>query len=138
MNYSTSQTDFPQLTKKHDQDAGLDICSNEDAIIASKKSTVIATGLFLEIPDGHVGLIWPRSGLSIKNQIEVGAGCIDASYRGEVKIHLYNFGDYDFFIKKGDRIAQLLTIPVNLLRYQIKDNISSTDRGQNGFGSTGV
>jgi len=136
--YTTTQKDFQQLTKKHNQDAGLDICSNEDITIGFKKSALISTGLFVEIPENHVGLVWPRSGLSVKSHIEVGAGCIDASYRGELKVHLYNFGDYPFNIKKGDRIAQLLTIPVNLTRYKIKDNISETDRGHGGFGSTGV
>lgn len=132
------KTESPSLVKKNYQDAGLDIVSNENISINPKTSAIISTGLYIEIPENHVGLIWSRSGLSVKNNIEVGAGCIDASYRGEVKVHLYNYGDNIFEIKIGDRIAQLLTIPVNLNVYTDVDELSSTDRGAGGFGHTGV
>lgn len=126
-----------QLTKKHNSDAGLDIYSNEDITVYPSQSTLIHTNLYLEIPEGHVGLIWSRSGLSVKNKIEVGAGCIDSSYRGEVVVHLYNFSDKIYEIKKGDRIAQLLTVPINLGFYNKVEDLESTDRGEKGFGSSG-
>ena len=129
-----------QLTKKHDEDAGLDIMSAERVTILPLSSVVISTGLFLEIPFGHVGLIWSRSGLSCNHDIEVGAGCIDSNFRGEVKVHLYNHSDVSYFVNAGDRIAQLLTMPVNLNCYEEVENLdelSDTDRGENAFGSTG-
>lgn len=127
-----------ELTKTMFENAGLDIQSFEDITIPAKGSALIKTNLFLKIPKGCVGLIWSRSGLSVKNKLEVGAGCIDSNYRGEVKVHLYNFSDTDFVVKKGDRIAQLLTIPVLLDYYKIVANLGDTDRGENGFGSSGV
>ena len=131
-----------KITKKHDNDAGLDIYSDEDITIPSGSSLLISTGLFISIPDGHVGMLKSRSGLSVKHKIEVGAGIIDCGYSGEVKVHLYNHGDYDYWIEKGERIAQLLTIPVNLSRYELAPEIDTTSvnidsRGINGFGSTG-
>ena len=83
-------------------------------------------------------MLWSRSGLSVKHNVECGAGCIDSSYRGEVKVHLYNHGDEVFYIKKGDRIAQLLTMPINLSDYTPVDELPDTDRGEKGFGSSGV
>ena len=127
-----------QLTKANYQDAGLDIKSIEDVVIAPRSSKLISTGLYIAIPNNHVGLIWSRSGLSVKYNIEVGAGCIDASYRGEVKVHLYNHSDVPFMVTAGDRIAQLLTIPVNLKPYCDVVELDSTNRGTGGFGSTGV
>jgi dUTP pyrophosphatase len=131
-----NKSKFPQLTKKHEFDAGLDITSNEDTRVYPGGSTVVRTGLFLEIPKGYVGLIWSRSGLSVANKIEVGAGCIDSTYRGEVMVHLYNHGGLLLSIKKGDRIAQLLTIPCMITPYQEVTELTETDRGEKGFGSS--
>jgi dUTP pyrophosphatase len=131
------KSDLNQLVKKNFYDAGLDILSSENIIIAPNSSSLISTQLFVEIPDGHVGLLWSRSGLSVKYKIEVGAGCIDSSYRGEVKVHLYNFSDKPFTVLIGDRVAQMLTIPICLQSYAGVDSLSSTDRGDKGFGSTG-
>ena len=135
---SDSAKDLKQLTKKSIHDAGLDICSNENVTVLPHDSKLISTGLYLEVPAFYVGLVWPRSGLSVKNKVEVGAGCIDAGYRGEVKIHLYNFSDINFEVKRGDRIAQLLTIPINVSNYTQVDKLSETERGISGFGSSGV
>jgi len=128
------EADLP--VKKYFRDAGQDLTSIENLVIHSQQSRCISTGISIEIPEGHVGLIWSRSGLSIKNRIEVGAGCIDETYRGEIKVHLYNFSTVSFQIKKGDKIAQLLIIPVNLEKFIEIESLSSTERGENGFGST--
>jgi len=130
--------DSTNLTKRRYLDAGLDIKSNENCTIPPNDSKLISTGLFLQIPNGFVGLIWPRSGLSIKYKIEVGAGCIDSTYRGEIKVHLYNFGKEEVRIKQGDRISQLLTVPVCLDEYILVDKLDDTERDQNGFGSSGI
>jgi len=125
------------ITKKHDIDAGLDISSAEQLVILPKTSQVVSTGTRISIPEGCVGFIWSRSGLSVKNKIEVGAGCIDAGYIGEIKVHLYNYGDYEFKVEVGDRIAQLITIPINLNTYEQVNDLLETGRGIDGFGSTG-
>jgi dUTP pyrophosphatase len=125
------------LFKKYSTDAGHDISSNENSIIPPGESKVIKTGIQIEIPEGHVCLIWSRSGLSVKNKIEVGAGCVDSSYRGEIMVHLYNFNNIPFEIKKGDRIAQMLVIPINLAQFFETDLLNSGERDTNGFGSTG-
>lgn len=126
-----------KLTKQHPEDAGLDIYADEEVWLHAYTDRVISTGLKIAVPLGHVGLIRPRSGLSVKHCIETGAGVIDSGYRGEVKVHLYNHGPDDFLITKDMRIAQLLTIPVNLGEYVQVDRLDDTERGEGGFGSTG-
>lgn len=126
------------LTKKYKLDAGLDVCSSEGIIVPAKGSALVSTDLKIAIPDYHVGLLWSRSGLSVKHKIEVGAGCIDSTYRGEVKVHLYNYGEENFTINIGDRIAQLLTIPINVFDYVNAEDLEETERNLGGFGSTGL
>lgn len=126
-----------KLFKSFKFDAGLDISAAESGIVLSNGYSVISTDLFVNVPPGYVGLIWARSGLSIKYGISVGAGCIDSGYTGEVKVMLYNHGDLDYEYKIGDRIAQFLTIPINIEEYELVENFSnSTQRGSGGFGST--
>jgi len=127
-----------KLYKRHIFDAGLDIKSNEEIIIEPNARKLLSTDLYIKIPNEYVGIIWSRSGLSVKHGIQVGAGCIDSTYTGEVKILLYNFGDKPFKVNVGDRIAQLLTIPINIENYEYVKELDETDRGENGFGSTGV
>lgn len=136
--YGTYTTKKHKLTKKHEFDAGLDICSNEDTVIEPHSNKLVSTGISLHVPDTYVGLLWSRSGLSAKYGIEVGAGCIDSNYRGEVKVLLYNHSDKSFIVNDGDRIAQLLTIPIMLSEYIEVEELDDTTRGSNGFGSTGV
>jgi len=125
------------LTKKHFSDAGLDVPSYEDVIIPARGSAIISTNLFVAIDKGYVGMLCSRSGLSVKHKIEVGAGIIDSAYRGEVKVHLFNHSDEPFQVNKGDRIAQLLTIPVMLGYYTLSDSLESTERDLDGFGASG-
>lgn len=126
------------LTKKHALDAGLDIAANKTGVIKARNSKLVSTGLHIEVPFGHVGLIWSRSGLAVKHGVEVGAGCIDSGFTGEIIVLLYNHSEQEFKYNKGDRIAQLLTIPINLNYYEEVDKLNKTDRGFKGFGSTGV
>lgn len=127
-----------QLTKKHEQDAGLDVYSAEYVRIPAGQSDLISTGLYVQIPENHVGLLWSRSGLAVKHDIEVGAGCVDASYRGEVKVLLRNLGQESYIVECGARIAQLLTIPCYMGYYERVSELDPTDRNDGGFGSTGV
>lgn len=126
------------LTRANHLDAGLDVQSNEIITIPAYDSALISTGLIINIPKGHVGLLWSRSGLSVKHKLEVGAGCIDSGYHGEIKVHLYNHGEDSYTINIGERIAQLLTIPISLIEYeQVKEFEETSERGRKGFGSTG-
>lgn len=126
-----------QLRRNNPLDAGQDIFSAEDVIILAGQSALVSTDLRIQVPPGYVGLVWPRSGLSVKYQIEVGAGCIDAGYQGEVKVHLYNHSNNSYHVKVGDRIAQLLTLPVNLHDYEPIEEFADSERGEAGFGASG-
>jgi dUTP pyrophosphatase len=97
----------------------------------------VATGISVEIPPGHVGLVWPRSGLAVRQGIDTLAGVIDSDYRGEVKVVLVNHGTEPFAIAAGDRIAQLLVQPVARVRFT-RAALAPTGRGAGGFGSTGA
>lgn len=120
-------------------DAGADLCSIEDLVISPLERKPVSTGISIEIPEGYYGRIAPRSGLAYKNGIDVLAGVIDSSYRGEIKVILFNSDKENYFeIKKGDRIAQLIIEDHFNLEFEIVDDLSYTARGQGGFGSTGV
>ncbi|HDS09475.1 MAG TPA: dUTP diphosphatase [Firmicutes bacterium] len=101
---------------------------------------LIPTGIKIKIPAGYEGQVRPRSGLAIKNGISVlnTPGTIDSDYRGEVKIILFNAGKENFIVKRGDRIAQLVIVPVFKACLKTVDKITETDRNSGGFGSTGV
>lgn len=95
------------------------------------------TGVRMEIPDGCVGLIWPRSGLAAKHGIDTLAGVVDASYRGEIKVSIINHGHEDLEIKPGDRIAQLIIQRCELWNCVEVDELSDSERGEKGLGSSG-
>ncbi len=128
------------LLRGHCTDAGSDIRANENCIIEGWGFKLVSTGLYLSFPKGYAGIIKSRSGLAVKHGIETGAGIIDSSYRGECRVLLRNFSNVPFKIAIGNRIAQLLIVPVSLdIFFEIKkEDLSNTERGNNGFGSTGV
>ncbi len=95
------------------------------------------TGVRLQIPPGHVGLVWPRSGLAVRHGIDTLAGVIDSDYRGEVRVVLVNHGDEPFHVLPGDRVAQLLVQRVERAAFVAAPAIDETERGGGGFGSTG-
>lgn len=121
--------------------AGADLCAflDEPVLLKKGKSVCVPTGLFFEIPQGYEIQIRPRSGLAFKNGITVlnTPGTIDSDYRGEIKIILINLGEEDFVINNGDRIAQMVISPVTQASFSLVTELSSTDRGDGGFGSTG-
>ncbi len=118
-------------------DAGFDLYSSENTSIAPNARSLVGTDVAMAIPKGHVGLIWPRSGLAVKLGIDVFAGVIDAGYRGEVKVCLYNSGSDTVEIEEGDRIAQLLIQKVDNFFIRKVQELDDTDRGSGGFGSSG-
>lgn len=128
------------LPKYHSEEAaGFDICSNELILMAPNSRRVVGTGLYFEIPVGYEAQIRPRSGLAANHGITVlnSPGTIDSDYRGEIKVILYNTGAY-YKIKPGDRIAQVVMAPVAYMQIREVKEISETERGSGGLGSTGV
>ncbi len=117
--------------------AGADLRASEALAIPPGGRAAVPTALHLEIPPGHAGLVWPRSGLAVRHGIDTLAGVIDSDYRGEVKVVLVNHGDEPFTIAKGDRVAQLLIQPVERARFEAATGVAATERGEGGFGSTG-
>jgi dUTP pyrophosphatase len=118
--------------------AGYDLSSAVDAVIPPNGRLAVSTGISIGLPEGTYGRVAPRSGLAFKYGIDVFAGVIDADYRGEVKVILYNSGDQHFFIKAGDRIAQLILEVIKIPDVAVVLEIDDTSRGTGGFGSTGV
>ena len=121
----------------HTGDAGADLTASQKMLIPPRDRLLVTTGIHLEIPEGHVGLIWPRSGLAVKKGIDCGAGVIDSHYRGEVKVLLFNHSDNEFHIEPGDRIAQILIQKVERVQFIPVNELSETARNKGGFGSTG-
>jgi dUTP pyrophosphatase len=117
--------------------AGADLRASEAVTLGPGERAAVPTGLQLEIPPGHVGLVWPRSGLAVKHGIDTLAGVIDSDYRGEVKVVLVNHGRDVFTVAPGDRIAQLLVQKVERAEFRRGDALAASDRGDGGFGSTG-
>jgi dUTP pyrophosphatase len=117
--------------------AGADLRASEALEIPPGGRTAVPTGLRLAIPAGFVGLIWPRSGLAVRHGIDTLAGVIDSDYRGEVRVVLQNHGGEPFRIAPGDRIAQLLVQPVVRATFAHAERLAGTERGEDGFGSTG-
>jgi dUTP pyrophosphatase len=117
--------------------AGADLRASEAVVIAPGARAAVATAVRLEIPAGHVGLVWPRSGLAVRNGIDTLAGVIDSDYRGELKVVLVNHGEEPFRIAAGDRVAQLLLQRVERGRFTAADQVAPSERGASGFGSTG-
>lgn len=123
--------------RNHPTDAGLDIYAVEHATLRPGVHAVLPTGVHIEIPEGCVGLIWPRSGLAAKHGIDILAGVVDAPFRGEITVSLINHGHEDVEIKPGDRIAQMLVQPVMLWDCIQVDELSDTERGEQGLVSSG-
>jgi dUTP pyrophosphatase len=124
--------------KSHRTDAGFDLFADETSWIFAKQRTTIKTGISFEMPNNMAGLIWPRSGLSVKKGIDVLAGVVDSGYRGEIMVCLYNTSDEDVEINRGDRIAQIIFQEVPMISLLLRDELETSQRGSNGFGSTGT
>lgn len=122
--------------------SGCDVCAHikEDITLNAGEHKLIKTGLYVEIPEGYELQVRPRSGLALKNGISVlnSPGTIDADYRGEIGVILINHSNEPFIVHNGDRIAQLVFAPVVQARFNVQSDLSDTNRGTGGFGSTGV
>lgn len=126
-------------TAAHDGDAGLDLVAISSHEIAPGAGAAVRTGLAVEIPAGHAGLVLPRSGLAARHGIGLAnaPGLIDSGYRGEIKVLLHNAGAQKFEVSPGMRVAQLLVVAFAPLRPVEAEGLTPSERGTGGFGSSG-
>ena len=123
-------------TRAHPWDAGLDLYAVEDGYIRCNQSRIFDTGVHIAIPEGFLGLVKSKSGLMCNHGI-LTDGTIDAHYTGPIKVCLFNHGGSKYEVKAGDKIAQLVIVPCVMPHLELVDSLEETDRGDNGFGSTG-
>ena len=123
-------------TKAHETDAGFDLYSREDKVIHGKSNACFDTGVHMELPEGTCGVLMSKSGLNVKYDI-LSTGLIDEGYTGSIVVKLYNEGIRPYTVRKGDKISQLVLMPYVKTPIEIVDSLSSTDRGDAGFGSSG-
>ena len=124
----------------HPGDAGADLVSTEDVTLQPGQRATVGTGVSIALPDGYVGLVVPRSGLAARHGITVvnSPGTVDAGYRGEIRVTLLNTDATEpYSISPGDRIAQLIVMPVTRARFIPVERLPGSQRGEGGFGSTG-
>ena len=125
-------------TRGSDHSVGYDLYSSEDVVVPCQAGrALVGTGITVVLPPGVYGRVAPRSGLAVKHCIDVGGGVIDPDYTGEIKVILFNHGENDFEIKKGDRIAQLVLERCETPPVEEINIVEDTERGSGGFGSTG-
>ena len=122
--------------RAHETDAGLDLRTPIRVTVPAGDSVVIDTGVHIEIPRGYAGFLKSKSGLNVIHGI-VSEGVIDAGYTGSIHVKLYNLGDVAFDFLAGDKITQLVIIPVLTPRLELVNSLEETERGDGGFGSTG-
>lgn len=126
-------------TRAHDTDAGLDLYARENMIVPAHGYATFDTGVHIELPKNTYGKIESKSGLNVKESIVSCGGVIDEPYTGSIVVKLYNFGDADYEFKKGQKVAQLIVQPcLYVVLEETKTWNRKTDRGESGFGSTGV
>ncbi len=125
-------------TYAHATDAGMDVYAATDVIVPAHERTLVPTGVAMAIPEGYVGLIWDKSGIATKRGLTTLAGVIDAGYRGELQVAIYNTTAEDVSFAAGEKVAQMLVQPVVQPELQEVEALEESERGANGFGSTGV
>lgn len=120
-------------------DAGLDLTARTDCVLQPHETKMVSTGVAVEIPDGWVGLVFPRSGLASKRGVTLAncVGVVDSGYRGEIMAPLHNIGDGPRYIEEGERVCQLVLLPYASCQCVQVDELSESERGKDGFGSTG-
>ncbi|GFT96515.1 deoxyuridine 5'-triphosphate nucleotidohydrolase, mitochondrial [Nephila pilipes] len=118
--------------------AGYDLYSAYEYVVPPQGKVLAMTDIQVQVPPGHYGRVAPRSGLAVKNFIDVGAGVVDEDYRGNLGVVLFNFGSDPFKVNKGDRIAQFICEKISYPELEEVENLDETERGKGGFGSTGT
>lgn len=120
----------------HKTDAGADLRSPVESVVPAHGSVVIDTGVHVEILEGYVGMLKSKSGLNVKHDL-IGTGTIDSGYSGSIRVKLYNLGDTDYQIQRGDKIIQLVIMPCVYCEFTEVEQFADSERGDGGFGSTG-
>lgn len=123
-------------SRAHESDAGLDLYARDSQIVCAKESAWFDTGVHIELPPGTVGFIKSKSGLNVKHGL-TSEGVIDVGYTGSIVVKLYNHSGYDYKVNKGDKISQLVILPILTPALELVDTLEETERGSNGFGSSG-
>jgi dUTP pyrophosphatase len=135
-----SNNPLPEYQTK--QSAGVDLCAftSTDVILSPGDRVLIGTGLYIALPEGYEAQIRPRSGLALRHGITIinSPGTIDSDYRGELKIALINHSKEDYIVKNGDRIAQMVISKYEQISFTITENLDYTERGEGGYGHTGI
>lgn len=124
--------------KAHPSDAAFDVFSAQAGTIEPKGWLDFNTGVSMQMPQGFYGKFASRSGLAFKHDIHCFHGTIDNGYRGEMAVRLFNYGTVPFRVEIGDRIAQLVILPYGVMDGEVVESLDDSDRGANGFGSTGI
>lgn len=123
-------------TKAHKDDAGFDLYAPRSFAVFAHESAVIDLGVHFQIPQGHVGFIKSKSGLNVNSSLTC-EGVIDSGYTGSVRAKVYNNSDKDYFFDRGDKVTQIVFLPIPEVKLEEVDTLEDTERGDNGFGSTG-
>lgn len=123
-------------TRAHATDAGLDLYARETQIVPAKESAKFDTGVHIELPPFTVGMLKSKSGLNVKHGL-TSEGVIDVGYTGSIVVKLYNNSGYDYTVNAGDKISQLVILPIRIPELELVDELEDTERGAGGFGSTG-
>lgn len=123
-------------TRGHATDAGLDLLSPIDTVVPAKGSITIDTGVHIKLPPNTAGFLKSKSGLNVKYSI-TSEGVIDVGYTGSIAVKLYNYSNIDYAVSRGDKISQLVVMKVNIPSLDVVESFEKTERGDNGFGSTG-
>ena len=124
-------------TRAFETDAGLDLYSPVEVDIPPRGSATIDTGIHVELPRNTTGFLKSRSGLNVKHGIQSGEGVIDVGYTGSIRVKLYNHSNEWYFVKKGDKISQLVILHILTPDLEVVEELDETERGTGGFGSTG-
>ena len=122
--------------RAHGTDAGADLRSPIDTVVPAMGSRVIDTGVHIQLPHGYVGMLKSKSGLNVRHGI-TSEGVIDEGYTGAIKVKLYNHSEKDYVIERGDKITQLVILPCEYVKFDLVDDLEDSERGSDGFGSTG-
>lgn len=122
--------------RAHETDAGADLRSPVDVLVPARHSRIIDTGVHIQLPHGYVGMLKSKSGMNVKHGI-TSEGVIDEGYTGPIKAKLYNHSDKPYDIARGDKITQLVILPCEYVHFDLVDDLEDSERGGNGFGSTG-
>lgn len=122
--------------REHTTDAGADLRSPIDTVVPARGSRVIDTGVHIQLPHGYVGMLKSKSGLNVRHGI-TSEGVIDEGYTGSIKAKLYNHSDEPYSIERYDKITQLVIMPCEYVDFDLVDDLKDSERGSDGFGSTG-